>query len=117
MSTTPQISTWRTSSAALPIPNFIEGRWVAASAAQSLPVINPATGEMLAHVPLSTPADVGVAVESASRAFREWSAVPATERIHVLFRLKALLELHAAELAAMLTREHGKTKDESLGEL
>jgi malonate-semialdehyde dehydrogenase (acetylating)/methylmalonate-semialdehyde dehydrogenase len=117
MSSSPQVSTWRTSSAALPIPNFIEGRWVAASAGQSLPVINPATGEMLAQVPLSTPADVGAAMDAASRAFPEWSAIPATERIHVLFRLKALLEMHATELAAMLTREHGKTRDESLGEV
>src|SRR6185503_16370736 len=114
---TGHVSTWRTSSAALPIPNYVGGRWVAASAGQSLAVTNPATGDLLGHVPLSSPQDVATAVDAAARAFLEWREVPAVERIQVLFRLKALLEQHTDDLAETLTREHGKTRSESVGEL
>jgi malonate-semialdehyde dehydrogenase (acetylating)/methylmalonate-semialdehyde dehydrogenase len=109
--------TWRSSSAAIPIPNYVNGHWVAAAAPQSLAVTNPATGELLGHVPLSSPQDVGAAVAAAQKAFRSWSATPSVDRIQVLFRLKALLEQHVDELAASLTREHGKTREESAGEI
>ncbi len=99
------------------IPNYIGGRWVAASSQQSLPVVNPATGELLGHVPLSTRDDVSAAVSAASRAFAEWSAVPVLERAAVLFRLHQRLEQHQDELAEVLTKEHGKTRAESVGEI
>ncbi len=101
----------------MPIPNYIAGRWTPSSSADSLPVANPATGELLDRVPLSTAADVGQAVTAAVEAFPRWRDVPAVERINVLFRLKALLEANLDELAETMTREHGKTKDESIGEL
>ena len=113
----PHVGTWRTSSTALPIPNFVGGRWTAAAAGESLPVLDPATGELLGHVPLSTREDADAAVQAAARAFPGWSAVPAVERIGVLFRFRGLLEEQAGELARLLTREHGKTREESLGEI
>ncbi|MBI4502260.1 MAG: CoA-acylating methylmalonate-semialdehyde dehydrogenase [Gemmatimonadetes bacterium] len=113
----PHVGTWRTSSAALAIPNFIDGRWTAASASESLPVLDPATGELLGHVPLSTHEDAAAAVQAAARAFPGWSAIPAVERIDVLFRFRALLEEQAGDLAKLLTREHGKTTAESVGEI
>ncbi len=51
------------------------------------------------------------------RAFPRWRAVPVVERIAVLFRFKTLLEQHEAELAELMTREHGKTREESAGEI
>jgi malonate-semialdehyde dehydrogenase (acetylating) / methylmalonate-semialdehyde dehydrogenase len=111
------VTTWRSSSTSLPIPNYVGGRWVPASTGQSLSVVNPATGDLLGHVPLSGPPDVGAAVAAAAGAFREWREVPAVERIQVLFRVKALLEQQVDDLAATLTREHGKTRSESAGEL
>lgn len=99
------------------IPNYIAGRWTPSSATESLPIINPATGEPLGRVPLSTAAEVADAVASAARAFPAWRDIPPVERIQVLFRLKSLLEQHLDELAESMTREHGKTKDESAGEL
>lgn len=104
-------------SRSVPIPNFIGGRWVVSSTPTSLPLTNPATGELLGRVPLSTPDDVGKAVEAARAAFPTWRDAPAMERIQVLFRLKALMERHLDDLAATMTREHGKTRSESLGEL
>src|ERR1044071_5062155 len=104
-------------STAVTVRNFIGGEWVAASTSDALPISNPATGEALGAVPLSTEADVGAAVAAASKAFPAWRAVPAVERIQVLFRLKALMERELDALAETMTREHGKTKDESAGEL
>ncbi len=104
-------------SSAVTVPNFIGGRWAAAATRDSLPVQNPATGEALGAVPLSTAADVGAAVDAAARAFPGWRAVPAVDRAQVLFRLKALLERELDALAETMTREHGKTRDESAGEL
>ncbi len=101
----------------MPIPNFIAGRWTASTGTESLPIANPATGELLDRVPLSTAADVGTAVAAAVHAFPGWRNTPVTERINILFRLRALLEANLDPLAETMTREHGKTKDESLGEL
>ena len=99
------------------IPNYINGGWTRAPGAESLAVVNPATGESLGRVPLSSREQVADAVAAAVQAFPRWRAVPVVERISVLFRFKALLEEHLAELAELMTREHGKTRDESAGEI
>ena len=101
----------------VPLPNFIGGQWTRAVGSATLPLTNPATGESLGQVPLSGPEDVAAAIAAAGRAFPSWREVPAVERIQVLFRLKGLLERHLDELAETMTREHGKTREESLGEL
>ena len=100
-----------------PIPNYIDGAWTAAAAAESLAVTDPASGERLGTVPLSTPSDVDAAVRAATAAFPGWQSTPAVERARVLFRLKALMDEHRDELAQILTREHGKTLGESRGEI
>ncbi|MCH7715763.1 MAG: CoA-acylating methylmalonate-semialdehyde dehydrogenase [Gemmatimonadetes bacterium] len=100
-----------------PIANYVGGRWVTPKGTESLPIEDPATGDVLGRVPLSTPPDVGAAVGAAKEAFPAWRATPAIERARVLFRLKALLEEHHDELAVCLTREHGKIVSESKGEI
>ena len=97
--------------------NYIGGRWRAADATTTRPVLNPATGETLATAPMSTAADVARAVKAASDAFVTWRRVPAGDRIQPLFRLKALLDAHHADLARTITDECGKTLGESEGEL
>jgi malonate-semialdehyde dehydrogenase (acetylating)/methylmalonate-semialdehyde dehydrogenase len=99
------------------IPNFIAGKWVSASSTDAIDVTDPATGEPLGRTPLSGAAEVDAAVGAATAAFSEWRATPAVERARVLFRLKALLETHQAELAHSLTREHGKIVSEAAGEV
>jgi malonate-semialdehyde dehydrogenase (acetylating)/methylmalonate-semialdehyde dehydrogenase len=102
---------------AVTIPNYIGGKWLGSRATELLPIVNPATAETLAHVPLCGADDVARAVGAAVQAFPGWREVPAVERIQVLFRLKALLEDQLNELAENMTREHGKTREESAGEL
>ena len=95
------------------LPNFVGGRWIPSLAAEFLDVHNPATGETIARTPLSTPGDLDAAVEAAARAFPGWRDTPAITRARSLFRFRELLEEHFEELAATVTREHGKTLEES----
>lgn len=109
--------TERTRAGSETIPNFIGGAWTASTSSEKLPVTDPGTGELLGYVPLSNREDVDRAVRAAREAFPAWRATPAVERVRVLFRLKALLEAHADELAESVTREHGKTRAEARAEL
>ena len=97
--------------------NYINGTWQDATAADFMDVVNPATGEVLGNVPLSQNADVDKAVQAASGAFRDWRRTPIEDRIQFLFRLKALLDEHAEEIAKLVTLENGKTFKESMGEM
>jgi len=97
--------------------NFINGEWRSVKAAQWLPVTNPATGEVLAEVPLSSAAEVGEVVAAANAAFPAWRRTPPPDRIQYLFRFKQLLEEHFDEIARLNTMENGKTLGESRGEL
>jgi len=99
------------------IKNFFGGTWQVSGANEALPVPNPATGEVLAYVPLSPTGEVGQAVQAAHSAFLEWRQVPATQRIQCLFKLKALMEEHFEELATAITLENGKTLDDARGEM
>ena len=99
------------------VRNFIGGEWIPSSATDALAVENPATREVLGHVPLSPAADVDAAVAAAGLAFPGWRQTPAIERARILFRLKGLLEENAQEIARSLTREHGKNLSETRGEL
>lgn len=97
--------------------NYIGGEWRQSSATDWLDVRNPATGEVLAQVPLSHPSDVDGAVSAASQAFQGWRRIPATDRVQFLFKLKNLLEEHFEDLSRTITIECGKTLAESRGEM
>ena len=98
------------------VRNFIAGDW-REPAQDGLELINPATGEPLGRAPAGTEAEVDAAVEAAQAAFPAWRALPAVDRVQYLFKLKALLEEHIDELAALITIENGKTLAEAKGEL
>lgn len=100
-----------------PLPNYIDGTWRASGSDEHRDVINPATGEVLGQVPMSSAGEVDEAVQEAEAAFSEWRRVPAPDRVQPLFELKALLEDNLGALARTLTEECGKTHDESVGEL
>ncbi|HEV2175826.1 MAG TPA: CoA-acylating methylmalonate-semialdehyde dehydrogenase [Terriglobia bacterium] len=97
--------------------NFASGSWVQPSTPNLLPVINPATAEVIAQTPLSSPEDVGRVVGAAEDAFPDWRATPPGDRIQYLFKLKHLLETHLDELACTMTNECGKTYEESAAEI
>lgn len=106
-----------TTSASEQLLNFVGGAWVRSSASGWQDVVNPATAEAIASVPLSPAGEVDAVVGAAQEAFLAWREVPAVERVQPLYRLKALLEEHLDELSRTLTLECGKTFAESKGEL
>src|SRR5215813_9740161 len=98
------------------IANLIAGHWCQPHT-PALPVYNPATEEVLDEVPLSGPTEVTQAVAAAAEAYVGWSQTPVMERTRLMFRYKVLLEEHFEELAAIVTRHHGKTLEEARGEV
>src|SRR6058998_40193 len=102
-----------TATAARTVENYVGGRWVASDATRFGEVRNPATGEQIARVPFGTAADVDRAVQAAQQAFPAWRQTPPVHRVKPLFKLKNLLEEHLDDVARVVTREHGKTLDES----
>ncbi|HEV2414521.1 MAG TPA: CoA-acylating methylmalonate-semialdehyde dehydrogenase, partial [Candidatus Dormibacteraeota bacterium] len=100
------------------IRNLIGAEWrLPADGVASLPVFNPATGEVIEQVPLSGARDVDAAVQQAVKAYQAWSRTALLERVRLMFRFKALLEEHFEDLAAITTRHHGKTLEEARGEV
>ncbi|MDY6876633.1 MAG: CoA-acylating methylmalonate-semialdehyde dehydrogenase [Chloroflexota bacterium] len=99
----------------LEIKNYIDGEWVA-SQGEIKDVVNPATGKVIARVPISTKDEIDEAVDAAKEAFPDWRRTPPLARVRCLFRLKELLEENFEEISRIQTMEHGKTIDESRGE-
>jgi len=98
-----------------PLTNFVGGSWVPSRATEFLDVHNPATGEAIARTPLSTGEDLDAAVAAAEKAFPGWRDTPLTVRARAMFRFRELLNESFEELARTVTREHGKTLEESRG--
>jgi malonate-semialdehyde dehydrogenase (acetylating) / methylmalonate-semialdehyde dehydrogenase len=93
--------------------NYIGGEWTASAATSTRELINPATGELLGEVPLSGVKEVAQAVAAAKQAFPKWRATPPVQRARYLFKLKTLLDQNLDEIATLVTKENGKTLDES----
>lgn len=98
--------------------NFINGEWVPSRSADTLPNLNPAdTDDVIGQVPLSTRAEAQAAIASADAARAQWRQTPAPVRGRLIARVARLMEVAHEELARLLTREEGKTLDESRGEI
>jgi malonate-semialdehyde dehydrogenase (acetylating)/methylmalonate-semialdehyde dehydrogenase len=98
------------------LKNYINGEWVDSASADVRDILNPATGELLSQVPMSTRDETNAAVEAAAKAYPEWRNTPPVARSRFLHRMIPLLEERFNELSQVQTREHGKTIDESRGE-
>ncbi len=99
------------------VQNYIGGKWMDSAARECLDVPNPATGEILATVPLSLVEEVDQAARVAAAVFPEWRRVPAPTRIQYLFKLKDLLEANFEDLSRTITMENGKILEEARGEV
>jgi len=99
------------------VPHYINGSWFESSAPTCQDVRNPATGEVLASVPLANSHEVVLAIDAAHAAYPAWRRTPPEDRIQPLFKLKQLLEQHIDDLARIITQENGKTLTEAKGEL
>ncbi len=99
------------------IQNAIGGRRSGTASGRSQPVYNPATGEQVATVPLSSAEEVGEAIAAAKAAAEAWGRTPPQKRARYMFRFKELVESHLDDIARAISAEHGKTHADALGEV
>ena len=99
------------------VPLFIGGRFESSVSDRRGDVFNPSTGRVQARVPFCTSDDIDRAVRAAADALSAWSETPAVDRARVMFRFREKLQSQFEELAALVTREHGKTLAESRAEM
>jgi malonate-semialdehyde dehydrogenase (acetylating)/methylmalonate-semialdehyde dehydrogenase len=98
------------------VPHYIDGQ-PDMGGTRSYPVFNPATGAQIATARLADASTVARAVAAAKAAFPSWADTPPQKRARVLFKLKQLLDERFDEIAALITREHGKVLADAKGEL
>ena len=99
------------------IRHWIAGQAHAGPADRRGPVHDPATGAQIAEVAFADVETVDAAVASAEQAFPAWRATSLSRRADVLFRVRELVSQRRQELAAIVTREHGKVRADALGEI
>jgi malonate-semialdehyde dehydrogenase (acetylating) / methylmalonate-semialdehyde dehydrogenase len=99
------------------LSNYIDGRWTPAQASKLLDVTNPASGEVLARVPLSGVAEVEAAVTAASAALPDWRGRSVGERTDFIFALREKFRQRTDELAESITREGGKVLSDARAEI
>lgn len=99
------------------VPNWINGELRESASGRFGDVFDSATGERCAEVVMSDPADVDAAVSAARAAFTEWSKTPIMKRARIMFKLKELIERDRAEIAALITQEHGKVLHDADGSI
>jgi succinate-semialdehyde dehydrogenase/glutarate-semialdehyde dehydrogenase len=95
---------------------FIGGAWVPASSKETLDLVNPATGEMIAHVPLATAADLDAAATSAAEGFAKWRRTAPAARCAIILRAAGLLRERLETIAALMSSEQGKPLPEARAE-
>src|SRR5499433_358319 len=99
------------------LPLWIGGRAAPSRTKRYGEVTNPATGEVLRHVPFATREDVDAAVHAATEAWPAWRAAPPLRRARILMRFRDLMESHKKDLARLVSQEHGKTLVDAEGSI
>ena len=96
---------------------YLDGQWVGAEGRDTVPVTNPATGEVIGQLPRATDDDLERAASGAGRAFATWKRLPALERQAFLNRAADIITERQSDIAWLLTSEQGKPYDEAFGEV
>jgi malonate-semialdehyde dehydrogenase (acetylating)/methylmalonate-semialdehyde dehydrogenase len=107
----------RANSTAPRVKNFINGKFEESKAKEWIPVINPATQEVVCQVPCSTDEELRRAEAGATAAFKTWKEVPVQQRQRVFFKFQDLIRSHTEELALSITTEQGKTLADARGDV
>jgi malonate-semialdehyde dehydrogenase (acetylating)/methylmalonate-semialdehyde dehydrogenase len=95
----------------------VGGKWLESRTDKYMDCHNPSTGEVIAKAPCCTQEEVEAAIAAASAAFPAWADTPASKRVQVLYRMKALVDEHLEELTHLLCMEEGKNWRESMGDV
>ena len=99
------------------LQHYMNGQVYASNSGRQQDVFNPATGQVVAQVALASVAEVEAVVAAAKAAAPAWAETAPLKRARVMFKFKELLDQHHQELAALITREHGKVLSDAMGEV
>lgn len=99
------------------VSHWIDGKPYAATSGRSGPVMNPATGEVVAEVGFASAADVDLAVAAAKAASHEWRGTALSRRAEIMFRFRELIVQNRSRLAEIISLENGKTMADGMGEV
>ena len=99
------------------IGHWIDGATRPSRSGRTAPVFNPATGAVSAEVALADQTEIDAAIASAQAGFDTWRQISIAKRQTVLFAFRELLNSRKAELAEIITAEHGKVVSDALGEI
>ncbi|WP_423709566.1 CoA-acylating methylmalonate-semialdehyde dehydrogenase [Undibacterium sp. WLX3042] len=99
------------------IQHFMNGQVVSSASGRQQDVYNPATGAVVAQVVLANLDEVNAVVAAAKAAAPAWADTAPLKRARIMFKFKELLDQHHKEIAALITREHGKVLSDAMGEV
>ena len=99
------------------IDHWIDGGRVPSTSGRTGPVFNPATGQQQGQVGLASVAEVDAAVASAKAAFGTWRSSSLSRRAEILFAFRQQVYARRAEIANLVSQEHGKVPSDAAGEL
>jgi len=85
---------------------FINGSWRTTD--ETIPVVNPATEEVIGQLPRARPQDLDDALQAAQNGFELWSQTPPKVRAETILNASRILRQHQDEIAHSITLEHGK---------
>lgn len=95
----------------------VGGKWLVSATDKYMDCYNPSLGQVIAKAPCCTQSEVEAAIAAAQEAFPAWAETPASKRVQVLYRMKALVDEHLEELTHLLCKEEGKNWRESMGDV
>ena len=96
---------------------LLDGKFVESNAREWRDIVNPATQQVLARVPMCGPDEVDRAVKSAAAAFKTWRNTPIAARARIMLKLQELIRRDMKKIAAVLTDEQGKTLPDAEGDV
>ncbi|MCF6294038.1 MAG: CoA-acylating methylmalonate-semialdehyde dehydrogenase, partial [Robiginitomaculum sp.] len=98
------------------IDNAIDGKTTTSASKNMAKIFNPATGEQIGALPLSIDSEIELAIQNAKVAQVAWGETPPAKRARIMFKFLSLLNENIDDLAREISREHGKTHEDALGE-
>ena len=96
---------------------LIDGKWVGSSNRETIPVFNPATEEVISHLPIANESDLSNALNSSKKGFEIWKKWSPLRRQALMLKTVEIIKRRSDEIAKTLTMEMGKTFRESKQEI
>ena len=99
------------------LPLFIDGNFVDSETSDWIEVLDPSTQKVICQAPCATNNEIDLAINSAKEAFIDWKETPPPEWSRVMMKYQELLKQNQNEIAAILSKENGKTLEDAKGDV